>query len=85
MPLLAPIQTLVHDLKKHDLIPSVIPEDFSPLVHLDISYPGQKDVLSPGRILTKEETVNEPSVAFVAVRTRLTLSQNTKVLWTIGR
>lgn len=68
MPLLAPFQTLVHDLKKNDIIPEVVPEDFVPYVHLDVSYPGengQRKGVDPGCILTKADAATEPQVAFI--------------------
>ncbi|PVF97109.1 PEBP-like protein [Serendipita vermifera] len=66
MPFVLPSQLLMAALRKNDLIPSVIPEDFIPIVQLDIVFPN-KQPLVPGDKLTKEEASQEPKVSFLDV------------------
>ncbi|KAG8806203.1 hypothetical protein FRC17_005129 [Serendipita sp. 399] len=63
MPIVLPSQLLLDGLKKKEIIPAVIPENFAPSIHLDVVF-GDKSI-SPGDILTKEETANEPRIAFI--------------------
>jgi len=64
MPLVLPSQLLSEAFKEYDLIPSVIPSDFRPSIQLDIVFSGGKS-FTAGEKLTKEETSEEPRVAFL--------------------
>ncbi|KAG8824089.1 hypothetical protein FRC18_010593 [Serendipita sp. 400] len=63
MPIILPSQMLLDALREKEIIPTVIPEDFAPSIHLDVAFNGKS--ISSGDILTKEETKNEPQVAFI--------------------
>ncbi|KIM25457.1 hypothetical protein M408DRAFT_211168 [Serendipita vermifera MAFF 305830] len=66
MPFVLPSQLLSAALKEHDLVPSVVPADFTPSVALDVVFPGRKS-FSVGEKLTKEEASQEPQIAFLNV------------------
>ena len=64
MPFVLPSQLLSAALQEHDLVPSVVPADFNPSIQLDVVFAGGKS-FSVGEKLTKEETSQEPQVAFL--------------------
>jgi hypothetical protein len=64
MPLLLPTDTLISALKESGVIPEVITDTkFAPSIQFDVVY-GEKSV-SAGDKLTKEETSQEPRIAFL--------------------
>ena len=65
MPLLAPATGLVDSLKANELIPSVIPDDFRPLIHFDVLYNESGKNVQLGNYLTKEDATTEPDIAFL--------------------
>ena len=65
MPLLAPANGLIDTLKANELIPSVIPDDFQPLVPFDVLYNDSSQSVQFGNVLTKEDTAIEPDIAFL--------------------
>jgi len=65
MPLLAPANGLIDTLKANELIPSVIPDDFRPLVHFDVLYNDSGENVQFGNVLTKEDAATEPNIAFL--------------------
>lgn len=64
MPFVLPSQLLSAALQKHDLVPSVVPADFTPSIQLDVVFAGGRS-FSVGEKLTKEEASQEPQVAFL--------------------
>ncbi|PAV17652.1 PEBP [Pyrrhoderma noxium] len=62
MPLLDPLSNVSASLRKHGLIPDVIPEDFIPSTLFSVSWPQAGVEAMLGNTLTKVETSSEPSV-----------------------
>jgi hypothetical protein len=65
MPLLAPATGLIYTLKANGLIPTVIPDDFRPLINFDVLYNDSGTSVQFGNELTKEDTATEPDIAFL--------------------
>lgn len=61
---LDPLSSLVTALKRHQIVPDIIPQGFSPSVLLNIVYPNGKEALF-GNELTVADTAEEPEVNFV--------------------
>lgn len=61
MPLVDPLSALASSLRKHDIIPNVIPSSFHPSVLFTVRWPNNKESTFDTE-LTKEDTVQEPQV-----------------------
>lgn len=63
MPLVDPLSDIAASLKKHEIIPDVVPDTFHPALLFSVVWPnGKKSTY--GHELTKEDTTAEPSVYF---------------------
>uniref|UniRef100_A0A0W0F8D0 PEBP-like protein n=1 Tax=Moniliophthora roreri TaxID=221103 RepID=A0A0W0F8D0_MONRR len=58
-----PLTAVVTALKREQIIPDVIPEDFDPTVLFSVIYPNGKEALLSTE-LTREEALNEPDINF---------------------
>jgi phosphatidylethanolamine-binding protein len=56
-----PLSSLISALKRENIIPDVIPEDFYPTQLLTIKWPNGKEIVL-GDTLTVEDTIDEPSI-----------------------
>jgi len=65
MPLLAPATGLIDTLNVNELIPSVVPDGFRPLIHFDVLYNESGKSVQFGNHLTKEDAATEPDIAFL--------------------
>ncbi|KAF9258751.1 PEBP-like protein [Marasmius fiardii PR-910] len=58
-----PLSAVVSALKREQIIPDIIPEDFSPSVLFSIIYPSGKEAILSTE-LTREEALEEPQINF---------------------
>ncbi|KAL0572054.1 hypothetical protein V5O48_009912 [Marasmius crinis-equi] len=58
-----PLSAVVTALKREQVIPDVIPEDFNPSVLFSVIYPSGKEALLSSE-LTREDTLDEPEINF---------------------
>ena len=62
-----PLSAVVSALKRENLVPDVIPDDFMPSVLFSVTYPtGQEALLSSQ--LTVEDTIDEPEINFTPMQ-----------------
>lgn len=57
----------INTLKANELIPSVIPDDFQPLVHFDVLYNNSSKSVECGNVLAKEDAATEPDIALLCI------------------
>ena len=72
----SPLDSIVAALKRQDIIPDVIPSDFTPTLLFSIVYPTGREVAT-GNTLFREDTLDEPDIVITPMNLPFANADNT--------